>query len=425
MINAPIPDANQMPDALRTATGLMKDTQPTTSSNIGWLLAELGVTVRFDMMRGRMVLCHPQITDSQRDQTGARRLVMDMATRMGMKNLALVDDILMEFADLDRYHPMADWVRGVTWDGHDYVGDLIETVTTDNPLWGTYLENWLVQVMEGVCGWSRGYSLSLPHVLVLVGGQGLGKTAWFSRLGGSWIMTEAELHLASGNSKDHQITVLSNPMAELAELDGIFRKSDIAHLKSFISRTEDKIRAPYARAAIERPRMTTFCGSVNEAEFLNDSTGSRRFWPVEVTAIDWDFEMDWAQLWAQVYDMWVGQPGFNLTSDQEAQRELIGVESHTMVGSEDELITDYFRVHKGNPTYPVKAMNRTEILAMLYGKNTQFSNKQVSDIGKVLVRISGKHKTIDTKQRCWLVPFNETAADTRTWPKKNHLESVK
>ena len=104
----------------------------------------------------------------------------------------------------------------------------------------------------------------------------------FRSLGGEWFKGEAELHLSASQGKDHQIEVLKWPMVELSELDGIFRKSDVANLKAFISREVDAIRCPYARAAIPKPRKTSFCGSVNNAEFLTDTSGSRRFRPVTV-----------------------------------------------------------------------------------------------------------------------------------------------
>ncbi len=40
-------------------------------------------------------------------------------------------------------------------------------------------------------------------------------------------------------------------------------------------------------------------GTVNNSEFLHDSTGNRRFWVVQVHSIQIDHELDIQQLWAE------------------------------------------------------------------------------------------------------------------------------
>ena len=316
-------------------------------------------------------------------------------------------------------------MKGLEWDGVDRIGDLAASVTTDNALWAVYLENWLVQVCEGVCGWRRARKFSLPYVLVLVGGQGVGKTHWLKSLGHSWIKAEAELHLSSTAGKDHQLEVLKWPMAELAELDGIFRKSDISHMKAFISREEDSIRAPYARRAVIRARMTTFCGSVNDAEFLTDSSGSRRFWPVLVEGISWSFAMDWAQLWAQAHAFWNEDSEFGLTAAEDAQRAAVAIETHTLLSPEAENIAAFYDAH-AHLTETFVPMNRTEILKMLGYRN--LSPRAVAEAGRWLVQELGKHRTLSvgktSKKRAWMFPYNEFAADNKMWAGKPHLRPV-
>jgi len=420
-----IPNAKEMPDAVFMGTGRVAQTQLTTSSNLAWLLGELGLTVRFNVMLSRPVVVHEDFPDTPEAQEIARRLISDMATRMGMKNLSLIDEMLGEIARQDMFHPMEDWMQGLSWDGVDRISELASAVQTENTLWPVYLEKWLVQVADAVCGWrDRTDKFSLPYVLVLVGGQGVGKTRFLANLGGAWIKTDAELHLSSMSSKDHQIDALRHPMVELAELDGIFRKSDISHMKSFISRAEDSIREPYARRALVRPRMTAFCGSVNDTAFLVDPSGSRRFWPVEVDAIAWHLTIDWAQLWAQVFELWACGTDFELSSEQDALRAATSLESHTGITPEAEKVEAYYLAHKGNAAYPEKAMNRTDIMEMLFGKNRTFSPKAVADFGGLLLIIAGKHRMIDGKQRCWMFPFNEFATDFTSWPKINQIKSV-
>lgn len=70
-------------------------------------------------------------------------------------------------------------------------------------------------------------------------------------------------------------------IGEIAELSA-FRKADIEALKSFITRTSDQYRQPYARKVSVLPRRCIFIGTTNSRQFLTDKTGNRRFFPVEV-----------------------------------------------------------------------------------------------------------------------------------------------
>jgi putative DNA primase/helicase len=63
-----------------------------------------------------------------------------------------------------------------------------------------------------------------------------------------------------------------------------------------------------------------FVGTTNEASFLSDPTGARRFWPVSVGAIDLEaIERDRNMLWAEAVHAWkAGEPWW-LTPEQDAE----------------------------------------------------------------------------------------------------------
>lgn len=90
----------------------------------------------------------------------------------------------------------------------------------------------------------------------------------------------------------------------------------------------DVYRVPYGRAPVRKPRRTSFCATVNPEEFLNDDTGSRRYWTVSIGEIDIDrlnsLPVEWfKQLWAQVYtQFYLKDPqGFRLTREERAALE--------------------------------------------------------------------------------------------------------
>ena len=425
MYNIETPDPTILPDVVLTQNGSLAQTQLTTIRNVQYIIEQSGIEPRLNMASASVdwFINGEPADNTQAVQENIELMFFDLCTYCRIKQHEQVRAIVGNLAKFKAFHPMEEWMKGLAWDGVDRIGDLVSSVTTDNVLWPVYLENWLVQTVEGVCGWRRERKLPLPHVLVLVGAQGLGKSHWLKSLGGRWFKGEAELHLSTANGKDHQIAALRFPMVELSELNGIFRKADIETLKSFLTREEDEIRAPYERRALVRPRMTSFCGSVNEAEFLNDTSGSRRFWPVMVEAIDWSAAVDLDQLWAQAYAFWQEDSAFNLTAEEDAIRASVAIETHTAVTEEAELVLEFYRRHHGNKRFPDVPMNRTEILRMLYGTRV-FSPKQRSDMGRALLDLIGKHKKIEGKQRAWWFPYNEFATDRSTWPDKNHLKSV-
>lgn len=100
--------------------------------------------------------------------------------------------------------------------------------------------------------------------------------------------------------KDSVMSTVSHWIVELGELDSTFRKADLAQLKAFITKSQDTLRRPYARKDSTFPRRTVFAGTVNDAEFLHDPTGNRRFWPIDVHTINRDTSIDYQQLWAEV-----------------------------------------------------------------------------------------------------------------------------
>ena len=54
-------------------------------------------------------------------------------------------------------------------------------------------------------------------------------------------------------------------------------KKDAAQIKSLLSSSKDNFRRPYEAAPDTHPRPSIFVGTCNRADFLTDSTGSRRF----------------------------------------------------------------------------------------------------------------------------------------------------
>ncbi len=208
-------------------------------------------------------------------------------------------DLLAEMvscaADENPVHPVRDWLAGLSWDGTARLPDLLPRAlgVSDSPLHRAYGQAFLVgavaRVMEPGC--------KLDTMLVLIGEQGLGKSrfcaaivpqrAWFG---------DTPLDL---RSKDAYTALEGKWIYEIAEMQA-FRGRNAAQVKAFVSSASDRFRKPYARYASDVPRQCMFVGTSNDPELLHDRTGSRRFWPVQVTHIDLGWLTDNRDaLWAE------------------------------------------------------------------------------------------------------------------------------
>lgn len=79
----------------------------------------------------------------------------------------------------------------------------------------------------------------------------------------------------------------------------------------------------YGRIAVERPRRYVAVGTTNEDDFLEDATGSRRFWVVRVGTIDLEgLRRDVAQLWAEAKVLWKSGEKWWLDVTEEARNDI-------------------------------------------------------------------------------------------------------
>ena len=88
-------------------------------------------------------------------------------------------------------------------------------------------------------------------------------------------------------------------IVEAGEMSGM-KRTDIAHIKALLSRTVDRARLAYGRIVSEVPRQCVIAGTTNDQEYLRDTTGNRRFWPVRCKRFDVAaLRRDRDQLWAE------------------------------------------------------------------------------------------------------------------------------
>lgn len=169
-------------------------------------------------------------------------------------------------------HPVRNYLDNLpSWDGvHRAEKLFIDTLgVPDNEYARCITLCWLKAAIRRV----RIPGCKFDYCLVLAGSQGIGKTTILSKLGGKWFNNSID----NINGKDALEQLQGSWIIELGEMQAT-RKAENEAIKSFISRTTDKVRLPYAKRAEEFPRQCVFSATTNDDQPLRDKTGSRRFW---------------------------------------------------------------------------------------------------------------------------------------------------
>jgi predicted P-loop ATPase len=132
------------------------------------------------------------------------------------------------------------------------------------------------------------------------------------------------------HNKDAALQMRGRWIVELGELAAM-RKAQIEGFKAFISRPVDVFRPPYGRRTVTAPRQSIFIATTNETEYLRDSTGNRRFWPVSCGHIRLDdLARDRDQLYAEAVaafragELWyLSQSEAALAASEQEHRRLV------------------------------------------------------------------------------------------------------
>lgn len=243
--------------------------------------------------------------------------------------LTEVLSVIAVAAEDSKYHPVRDYLAGLTWDGVPRVsggmweGESIQHMPAeymgapDAPIYGAFMRRWMISAVARIM---------LPGckadcMIVLEGSQGAKKSSvlrTLSTVDGVEYFTDA---IGDIESKDGLMQIQGIWIAEIAELNAFQRKEADA-IKSWLSRSVDRFRPPFGRLTIDFPRQCVIAGTLNPTDgFLRDSTGARRFWPIPVRGpIDVGrVAEDRDQLWAEAVAAWRAGEQWHLTPEETAQ----------------------------------------------------------------------------------------------------------
>lgn len=285
--------------------------------------------IAFDLLAGRLMLMKP-IPDASgrkpnnfqpRPYTDADTLVATVwFQRNGFPLIGkqIVDDGLRLIGEERAFDPLMDHFRSLVWDGKERLSTWLPDIC-GAPIDDSQPEAYLRAVGRAylISGAARAVSpgVKVDSAIVLVGPQGAGKSSVGRIMGYEKWFSDGLPDIGSKDAADHLRGLLIVEIGEMATTS----KADVETMKAYMTRTKERFRPAYGRNEIEYNRRCIFLGTSNRDQFLKDDTGNRRFWPVNVTAVDLPrLEAERDQLWAEALHAFDNGEQWHLGREAEA-----------------------------------------------------------------------------------------------------------
>jgi predicted P-loop ATPase len=219
-----------------------------------------------------------------------------------------------------------EWLDSLVWDGiprlHtwmiDYLGAkdtlYVRAVSAAWPISG------VARAMQPGC--------KADHVLLLEGHQGLRKSSALKALMPDESFFSDEI--SNLGSKDSAQDLRGKWLIEISELSAM-KGAGIEKVKAFISRSTDHYRPSYGRRSQDFPRQCFFAATTNSITYLDDETGNRRFWPVNIHHVVLDeLKANRDQLWAEAVHRyhageywWLPKKLEEMAHEEQADRRIV------------------------------------------------------------------------------------------------------
>lgn len=232
------------------------------------------------------------------DDAGLRNYFSDAYSISGKEKIS---DSLAEILHQRTYHPLRNYLTGISWDGIPRVDTLLTDYlgAHDTAYARAAIRKCLVAAVARIFR----PGIKFDNMIVLSGKQGIGKSTFWKKLGLNWYSDS----LSTFEGKEASELLQGYWIIEIGELVGLNR-AEVNTIKGFLSKQEDVYRAPYGRRTVPHPRSCIIVGTTNDVEFLKDKTGNRRFWPVDlgkqppVKDIWKDLPGEVEQIWAEAVE---------------------------------------------------------------------------------------------------------------------------
>ena len=233
----------------------------------------------------------------------------------GINSSMKIDDAFAIDVERRGFHPIKQYILSAEWDKVHRVDTLLIDYfgCEDTAYTRAAIRKSLCAAVARVFEPGTKYDM----VLILVGEQGTYKSTFLRKLGVNWFSDT----FTTVQGKEAYEQLQGAWIIEMAELSAL-KKSEVENIKQFISKCDDAFRPAYGRTVEIYKRQCVFFGTTNDTDFLKDSTGNRRFNPIDIhpeyakkSVKDDLTDYEVKQIWAEAYVLW--KEGEQLYFDDE------------------------------------------------------------------------------------------------------------
>ncbi|MBN6205559.1 hypothetical protein JYK21_03765 [Ralstonia pickettii] len=349
---------------------------------------------------------------AEKDDSG---LIIYLEKILGFQSKDKMMHALNQCAARHAFNPVVDYLNSLHWDGVkrldslfiDYLG------AADMP----YTRAVTRKSFTAAVARAMEPGVKYDTMPVLTGAQGLGKTTLVQKMGKLWFSNSLE----SFEGKEAAELLQGQWIMEIGEMSA-YNKSDLNTIKGFLSRTEDQYRAAYARKTEKHPRRCVFFGTSNRSDYLKDSTGGRRFWPIDcglqqpIKNIFQDLDSEIDQLWAEAVMIWRLGESLILTGElaEEAKRQQ---ESHAEQDPWDSVIREFI-----NRKIPID-WNKKDIGARKMYWTSEFGSNNIEETERDRVCAAEIwtecfNEKVNRMRRSDTMRINDILSNIEGWEKK-------
>lgn len=273
------------------------------------------------------------------DDTDRAFLLKTMEKALNFKVQAHLDAAMEVVAATHAVHPVRAYLNSLKWDSVPRLDrifiDYLGAADTE------YVR--AVSRKAFVAAVARVFVPGIKYdtMLILVGAQGKGKSTVLAKMGGAWFSDS----LGSMDGDKAMESIQGKWILEIPELQAMAR-TEVNAIKGFMTKRDDHFRAAYGHYTATHKRQCVFFGTTNDHDCLRDSTGGRRFWPVDIDQqartknvfTDLDAERD--QLWAEAVMWWRMGETVYLPAEVEAVAAEVQ-ETHREVDPWEAIIAEF------------------------------------------------------------------------------------
>lgn len=279
-----------------------------------------------------------------------------------------------------KFHPFKDYFNSLPeWDGcTDYIGLLAKTVeTTNNQLFQWAFRKWVV----GMISCAIDPEVTNQVMIILTGGQGVGKTSWIEKL----VPKELGGYFFSGNinpsNKDTTLLMSEKLLINIDELAS-YNKKQVDAFKEMITKKTITERRAYGHFTEDYVRTSSFIGSANHNEILMDVTGNRRFLCFEALNINFEHDIDLSLVYSQGLALLNDDSFRHYFNKEDVLKIEKNNEQFIQSNEEVELINELFEIPKDMTN--VSFMNATDVMLHIKEQGRVNHKMNIQEIGKIM-----------------------------------------